>query len=111
MYQLALLHANQGRDEEALKLIEPVTRDYPGYVLGRALAGTVWARQARYDKALDELEAAFALEPAHTNVARYMTVIGQNPRYKERVRAVFQAHLEAHPDDAQVRNALRELSR
>jgi len=111
VYQLALLHANQGRDEEALKLIEPVTRDYPGYVLGRALAGTVWARQARYDKALDELEAAFALEPAHTNVARYMTVIGQNPRYKERVRAVFQAHLEAHPDDEHVRNALLELPR
>ena len=110
VYQLALLHANQGRNEAALNLIEPVTRDYPGFVPARALAGAVLGRRGEYGKALDEFEAAFKLEPAHENVIRHMVFLGTKSGSTERVRRLFQAHLETHPDDGGVRTALTELT-
>ena len=110
VYQLALLHSDHGRNEEALNLIEPVTRDYPGFVPARALAGAVLGRLGEYGKALDEFEAAFRLEPAHENVIRNMVFLGTKSGSTERVRRLFQAHLETHPDDEGVRIALTELT-
>src|SRR3954451_8485124 len=54
-----------GRLEEAARAYESVLGREPGNANAMAMLGTVWAQRQQYDRAIELLEQAIAIDPRH----------------------------------------------
>jgi predicted CXXCH cytochrome family protein len=64
------LESERGRHDEAARALDVAIDLQPGYARARVYKGIVFARTGRYDEAIEEWQAARAIDPAYPNIDR-----------------------------------------
>jgi tetratricopeptide (TPR) repeat protein len=106
---LAALHFEAGRYEEALATYERLIRDRPGDAALRAsLAGALGAL-GRYDEALEQLSAALKLQPLNVEALHNRAVIYERKGDTAAAVADYRTALRHDPQYAPSRRALERL--
>jgi cytochrome c-type biogenesis protein CcmH/NrfG len=107
-YYQGIVEEALGNEDQAIKLLDRVTRLQPGYVHGWARLGNLLRRVARTDEAKVAFDTAQKLDPVHPHACLGLARIAAREEHWETVVTILEPMLKVHPLFAP---ALRLLSR
>jgi tetratricopeptide (TPR) repeat protein len=93
----AAVALQEGRAEEAFSLLQPVTKEAPGYIQGRFLMGAALNRLQRYPEALGHLQFVQAKDPRLPGLQEELAVTLHNLGKEQEALAALDQALEEQP--------------
>jgi tetratricopeptide (TPR) repeat protein/peroxiredoxin len=110
-YSLGMVFVQFGENESAQEFLQRALRARPGYAEALNNLGVLYLRTQRRDQAVASFEECIRVAPgfdqSYLNLAR-VYALEEAP---EKARAALQELLQQHPDHAQAKQMLEELSR
>ena len=99
LFSLAAVRQAQGRHEEALRLIEPVLEEYPGYLRARHLSATLLGALGRWRESAAQLRTVFERDPDYQEHLCTRQMIDAYTRIGKvgELHSILREHLDHEP--------------
>jgi len=107
---LSILEENEGKTEEAIKLMEDLVTKVPSSVDARFQFGRLYYNQEQYDKAIEQFEIAMRLFPNHSNSIYSLGLAYQKKGDKTKALEMFKKVLELNPGNKEIQDRINEVS-
>lgn len=108
-YNLALVLQRRGMNEEALVLLEELTRQRPGEIDFHFARGHCLFQLTRFDEAADQFSGILAVDPGHGRAAFSLARSLQAAERVEEARAAWNRYLELDSTSSWAETARRNL--
>jgi len=107
---LSILEENEGKTEEAIKLMAELVSKVPSSVDARFQFGRLYYNQGQYDKAIEQFEIAMRIFPNHSNSIYSLGLAYQKKGDKTKALEMFKKVLELNPGNKEIQDRIDEVS-